>query len=435
MMMNRLTLIVGFFLMAVYCPISVSAEQVAARWSGLREVNEPTAPDAARVQAIRGATLIDGLGGVPVKDSTVVIRGSKIMAAGPGETTPIPAGAEIVDATGLTLLPGLIDSHFHIGKGPNTHWPPLLLAGGVTSMRDPGRPIEVWDFVKGADVAMPRCFLTGPHFDNAPPAYPLNAIILTDAKQTRAAVNRFVDDGASAIKIYYRLPLDMIRVACATADARGVPVTAHLELTRADLAIKAGLDGVEHITSFGTSLAEPDVVERFVGAVGAENDARKEGRPELWATLDLDHSPRVKPLLDLIVAKGVVVSPTLSVWESHGGDRRANEASVRGFENMMKFTLMCHQAGAPIVVGSHGKPPNAYCRELELLVESGLTPMEAILAGTKNNAAFFGIADRLGSVEAGKLADLILVEGDPLADISAMRNVRRVMLNGAWVDR
>jgi imidazolonepropionase-like amidohydrolase len=304
-------------------------------------------------------------------------------------------------------------------------------------MRDPGRPIPVWDFVKSAeknDVPMPRCFLTGPHFDNAPPAYPHNAIVLTDPEQTRQAVNRFVDQGASAIKIYYRFPLDLIQVACATAQQRGVPVTAHLELVRADQAIKAGLNGVEHITSFGSSLAEPEVASRFVAAVQADNAARRPGRPELWATLDLDHSPRVKPLIDLIIANGVVVSPTLFVMEVREGDRRATEESLRGFQNMMKFVGICHRAGAPIVVGSHGEPPNAYCRELELLVDCGLTPMEAILAGTKNGAEFLGAQDRLGAVAPGRLADLILVDGDPLVNISAMRQVRRVMLNGLWVN-
>ena len=410
-----------------------TVEKRVVGWTGLREVNEVASPEADRVLAIRGATLIDGLGGRPVADSTVVVHGAKIVAAGPRQSTAIPANAEIFDAEGLTLLPGLIDAHFHIGRGPNTARPPKLLAGGVTSMRDPGRPIPVWDFVKNADVPMPRCFLTGPHFDNAPHAYPKNAILLTDPKQTRDAVHRFVDEGASAIKIYYRLPLDLIQVTCATAQERGVPVTAHLELVRADRAIEAGLNAVEHITSFGTSLAEPAAVAQFEAAVQLENSARRAARPRLWATLDLENSLRVKPLLDLIVAKSVVVSPTLFVMETREGDDRATYESVRGFKNMLKFVGMCHRAGARIVVGSHGEPPNAYCRELELLVECGLTPMEAILAGTKNNAAFLGAHDRLGAVAPGKLADLILVDGDPLENISAMRQVRRVMLNGLWV--
>jgi imidazolonepropionase-like amidohydrolase len=111
---------------------------------------------------------------------------------------------------------------------------------------------------------------------------------------------------------------------------------------------------------------------------------------------------------------------------------------VRGFEKMLAFVGRARRAGANIVVGSHAMVPHAekgwaYQREMELLVESGLTPLETITAATLNNARFFRVADRLGSVEVGKQADLLLVEGNPLADIRAMRQVKRVMLNGVWV--
>ena len=112
---------------------------------------------------------------------------------------------------------------------------------------------------------------------------------------------------------------------------------------------------------------------------------------------------------------------------------------VHAFRQMEAFVRLVHAAGAKVVVGSHSDVPHAkrgwaYQRELELLVESGLTPMEAIVAGTMENARFFRIADRLGSVEPGKLADLVLVDGDPLKDISNMRRVKRVMLNGRWIE-
>jgi imidazolonepropionase-like amidohydrolase len=113
---------------------------------------------------------------------------------------------------------------------------------------------------------------------------------------------------------------------------------------------------------------------------------------------------------------------------------------VRAFQQMLKFVGMAKRAGARIVVGSHSSVPHAergwaYQRELELLVASGLTPMEALSAATLVNARFFRVADRLGSIEAGKLADLVLIDGDPLSDIAAMRRVKRVMLNGQWVER
>jgi len=217
-----------------------------------------------------------------------------------------------------------------------------------------------------------------------------------------------------------------------------VPVTAHLELVSADDAIRAGLDGVEHVTSFGTALAEPDEAERFRKAVTEDNEARRKARYELWSRLDLRASPRVRPLLDLIVKRKVFLSPTLAVFERRRGDRGVTEVEARGYENMLEFVRLCHGAGARIVVGSHSVVPKAehgwaYQRELELLAECGLTPMEAIAAATRNNAEFFRVSGRLGTIEPGKLADLVLLNGDPLKDIRAMRRVERVMLNGCWI--
>jgi imidazolonepropionase-like amidohydrolase len=150
-------------------------------------------------------------------------------------------------------------------------------------------------------------------------------------------------------------------------------------------------------------------------------------------------SPRARALFRLIVERGTFVSPTLAVFERQRGDKETTEMHVRAFKRMEEFVLRAKRAGAHVVVGSHSDVPHAargwaYQRELELLVEAGLTPMEAIVAGTWENAHFFHIEDRLGSVEAGKLADLLLVEGDPLANISNTRNVRRVMLGGRWVN-
>jgi len=402
--------------------------------SGLREVNKVAAPPATSVIAIVGATLIDGRGGPVVTDSVVLIRGDRIVETGKRETVKVPSGAEVFDAKGLTLVPGLIDSHFHIdGDDP---LPALYLSHGVTSLRDPGQWIEAYDAARKASAPVPRLFLCGPHLDSPPPAYPADSYIVRDADETRLAVNRFIDHGASAIKVYYRLPLALAKVAIETAHARGVPVMGHLEIVDARDAIAAGIDGIEHTTSFGTALLPLRDAEKYRQAVLADNNARREGRYQVWNAIDLT-TLQAKSLFRLIVDRGVVVSPTLAVFERQPGDKETTAVQVHAFKQMEAFVGLANKAGAKIVVGSHSDVPHAkrgwaYQRELELLVDSGLTPMQAIVAGTLENARYFHAADRLGSIESGKLADLVLVEGDPSKDISKMRRIKRVMLNGVW---
>ena len=415
----------------------LSAQTTQTNSSGqrsLREVNQVARPAATSTIAIVGATLIDGRGGPPILDSVVLVRGERIEAVGTRSSVKLPPEVELIDAKGLTLLPGLIDSHFHIdGDDP---LPALYLSHGITSLRDPGQWIEAYDAARKAPAPVPRLFLCGPHLDSPPPAYPADSYIVRDADETRLAVNRFVDDGASAIKVYFRLPLALMKVAIETAHSRSVPVMGHLEIVDARDAIKAGIDGIEHATSFGTALLPLRDAEKYRQAVLANNNARSEGRYQVWNSIDLN-TEQAKALFKLIVDRGVVVSPTLAVFERQPGDKDTTDVHVHAFKQMEAFVGLAKEAGAKIVVGSHSDVPHAtrgwaYQRELELLVDSGLTPMGAIVAGTIENARYFHIEDRLGSVEPGKIADLVLVEGDPLKDISNMRRVKRVMLNGKW---
>lgn len=414
-------------LMAVFLGVIAGAQQ-----RGLREVNDVPSPKGSSLIAITKATLIDGRGGPAIENATVLIRGERIAAV--GTKIPIPPGSEVFDAAGLSVLPGLIDAHFHIDDDATL--PALFLQHGITSVRDPGQWIEAYDEPRKSGAPIPRLFLAGPHLDQPPPAYPKDSILVRDAEETRLAVNSAIDQGASVIKVYFRLPLGLIRVAAETAHARGVPVTAHLEIVDAADAIRAGIDGIEHITSFGTSLMPRREAEKYRQAMLADNNARREGRYRVWNDLDLQ-SPRVASVLELVAKRGVFLSPTLAVFERRAGDRDTNETHVRGFKNMLAFTGLAKRAGARVVVGSHSSVPHAergwaYQREMELLVEAGFPPMQAIVAATLENARFFRIADRLGTLEPGKIADLLLVEGRPDQDITAMRKVKRVMLNGEW---
>ncbi len=405
--------------------------------AGLREMNSPAEPHEESLIAIIGSRLVDGLGGAPIENAVVIVKGSEIIAAGSEGSKEIPSTSTRIDARGMTLLPGLIDTHFH-SRDSVERPVEFELQKGITSFRDPGHPFKYYVIPLLSGETLPRIFLCGGHLDGSPPVWPDQAIRVTDARHARNAVSDHVKRGASAIKVYFRLPLEHLTAACEAADVEGVPVVAHLELVDADDAIRAGVSGIEHVTSFGTALAEPEDVERFKSEVSADSAARKPLRPWLWSQINLDQNPRLQPLLNLIVETGTFVSPTLAIYEARKGGGRTTPEQVDGFANMMQFISHCHAAGAKIVVGSHTRAPYAdegyaYLRELELLVQAGMSPMEALTAATRNGAEYLGIEDRLGTVEAGKTADLVLIKGDPTKDISDMRNVERVLLNGRWV--
>ena len=298
--------------------------------AGLKEVNPPASPDEHRTTALIGARLIDGHGGRPVDGAIVLVRGNRIAAV--GRSVRIPPGAKKMDVSSLSILPGLFDSHFH---SVNDLKKPVdyLLSRGVTTLRDPGHPFRFYQAVMQTDLAMPRVFLCGAHLDTHPAVWPQQAVLVKDAGHARRTVIDHVGQGASAINIYFRLPLKYHETVCRMAAELGVLVTAHLELVDATDAIKAGVRGVEHVTSFGTSLAAPEDAESFRRRVRGDPNARKKLCHDLWSRIDMD-SPRVKRVVDLIVEKGVFVSPTLGIFEKRigsPGNTERDERDVRAF--------------------------------------------------------------------------------------------------------
>lgn len=396
---------------------------------------------------IEAPRLFDGTRLAVSDGARVVVRGGTIAAAGPASAVPVPAGAAVTRLPDCTLLPGLIDLHFHIEEDPALAL--RQLAHGITAYRDPGEWTEMHESLRARIAAEglpgPRLFLTGPHIDGERPAYPADSVVARDPEEARRQVHRAVDAGATAIKIYFRLSLASALAVIAACRERGVPSTAHLEILDARLLIEAGLTGIEHVTSFGTSIASPMKGEAYRQAVLADNAARRDGRYALFAEADLD-GPEARRLYAVVAKHRPFVDATLAVFEARATDTPAKSSKITaetraaGFAKMQGLVRRLHDNGARLVMGGHTEVPfagrgEAPWRELELLVASGLTPADALVAATTNAAAFLGSGgSKLGALREGAAADLVAVQGRPDQDVSAVRQVKLVMAGGRLVD-
>jgi imidazolonepropionase-like amidohydrolase len=246
------------------------------------------------------------------------------------------------------------------------------------------------------------------------------------------------------LKIYFRLPFASAKAVIDVCQARNIPCTAHLEILDAGELIEAGLHGVEHITSFGVSVGSRVDAEAYRQAVLGDNEARRDGRYRMFARLDLE-SPTARALYRILRERHPWVDPTLAVFERRsdrpptGSSAEMAAIGAAGFATMKQLTRRVGQEGARLVMGGHSTVPfaargEAPWRELELLVESGLTPLEAITAATSTAASFLYRSDQIGTLRTGLQADLIVLRSDPSQDISAIRGVDRVMVAGQWID-
>jgi imidazolonepropionase-like amidohydrolase len=390
--------------------------------------------------------IVDGTGAAPIENGRVVLQGDRIAAVGAAAAVAAPADAERIDLPGKTVIPGLIDLHFHIEKDPRLAL--RQLAHGITTFRDPGqwneRFVELRRMISTDGLPGPRIFTTGPHIDGENPAYPADAVVARDAEEARRHAETNVAQGASALKIYFRLPMGSARAVIAVCNAHGIPCTAHLELLDAGELIAAGLHGVEHVTSFGVSLLPRVQAEMYRQALLRNNDARSDGRYRTFNAIDLD-GREAKALYAIVKQRRPWVDATLAVFERRadkpqdGATAEVAAMQAAGFRKMQQLTRRLAREGARIVVGGHTDVPfagrgEAPWRELELLVDSGFTPLEAIAAATSTAAGFLFRDKELGTLRAGMQADLLVIGGNPGIDVSAIRKVERVMVAGRWVD-
>ena len=400
----------------------------------------PTAPIA-----LVGGTLIDVTGKPATPNAAVIIQGDRITAAGPRATVKIPANARLIDVAGKFLLPGLWDMHSHFYQA---EFGPTYLAAGITTARDVGNDIEfgtsLRDAAKDKRGLGPRMLLAG-YIDGKSESHGFDVEVETPA-EARAAVQRYHAAGYEQIKIRDHVKLETLKVICAEAHRLGMTVTGHVpEGMNALQAVEAGMDQINHmnyaLTGFfpnrdrnnppvTMNLNAPNVVNalRFFKEHGTVIDPTD-------AVLELMLRPMNVPI-ESFEPGATKVAPELSVQINKKGEAAEQAEGLRMVVDvLLKATVALQRAGVPIVAGTDvGVPGHTLHRELELYVKAGMTPLEAIQAATITPARVMKLEQEVGTLDVGKRADLIILDANPLENISNIRKVKFVMAQGRLFD-
>lgn len=414
--------------------------------------------------ALTNVTIIDTTGRQPGRRATVVIRGERISEIGPPDA-PVPEGAEVVDGADKFLLPGLWDMHMHLSY-MTEHSLPLLIANGVTGVRDMGGDLEQidrWreDINAGARIG-PRIVRAGPVLDGPRPEEAKFRLIVKNPAEARDTVAMLKKRGVDLIKVYHFLSRDSYFAIADEAKKQGIPFAGHIPNGVAPReAAEAGQRSLEHVTVLLQALI---ALEKKEGRTSKELTA---------AAFDALEGETGAALSAAMVKNGAWHTPTLVLAQSFllraelaakPDDRRkymAPEvkelwdknnpvpASVspeemaerkQGLQRMVGIVGRMHRAGVPMLAGTD--PPTrdvfpgfSLHDELGLLVQAGLTPLQALQAGTLNAAKCLGLADSHGTVEKGKVADLLLLDADPVSDIANTQKIAAVIWGGKILPR
>jgi imidazolonepropionase-like amidohydrolase len=393
-------------------------------------------------------------------DQTIIVEEGVIRTLGDAATTPVPAGAQVIEGAGRTLVPGLWDSHQHVADDSAG---PFLLSLGVTSARDPGNDDELTlaraQRRAAGELLMPHVYPSS-LIDGKGPYTAQVANVATSLDETIALVRRAKAEGFVGVKFYGSLDPAWVAPAAAEAHRLGLHVHGHVPAgMRPSEAIRAGYDEVTHIYFVMMEAMPDDAVKRSNGSgriVDVGRNARK---------VDLDADP-MKTLVALMRERHTTVDSTLDVIEAFYVPERGelmpalgpyvgtlpavSERAMRrgGFEvpadltradyrasaaKLVALVGALHKAGVRVVAGTDTAGLELV-RELELYVQAGFTPAEALAAATIEAARNVGVDGRTGSIAVGKAADLVLVEGDPSTRIGDLRNTRLVMMDGKLLD-
>ena len=427
--------------------------------------------------ALTHVRVIDGTGAPAKDDQTIVISEGKIQSVEPSATAKIPPNAQTMDLNGYTVMPGLVGMHDHMffpmgGSPPmysnmGSSFPRLYLANGVTTIRTTGSvapytDIEIKKLIDAGRMIGPKMHITGPYLEGKGSFTPVMHT-LADANDARKLVNYWADQGATSFKAYMNITRDQLRAAVEEAHKRGLKVTGHLCSIGYKEAAEIGIDDLEH-----GLFADSEFV------ANKQPDQCPPGVNASLRQLDLN-SAAVQETIKVLVAKNVAITSTLPVFEagsaplSQSGigaasallnprvlnvmstdarvrylQARARVSSQGDFvallKKAMEFERAFVQAGGLLIAGldptGNGGIVAGFgdLREVELLVEAGFTPVEAIKIATLNGAKFLGEDVRIGSIAPGKQADLMVVKGNPATTISDIEKVEIVFKDGVGYD-
>jgi imidazolonepropionase-like amidohydrolase len=439
--------------------------------------------------AITHVTLIDATGAAPQPDSTVIVSEGRISAAGSANSIVIPRSAKVVDASGKFLIPGLADMHIHLTgagepSGSRDFILPLLIANGITTVRDMGGKVEYLkelraEIESGQRIG-PQIFFTGPYLDGNPPSFQPSIVVQTAAEAT-AAVDELHSEGVDFIKVQSRLQPEAYYAIARDSKKQGIRFLGHVpDAITAAAASDAGQASIEHLTGvlLGCSRREEELRQRRLALLPLKDtEASVLARDRLWTKDLLDSYSQQKaessfqkfranhtwqvPTLPLLIHLAYLVpesdrkgDPRLKyiprevreAWDKSREELLDSRTEVdfalrrRLVKQSLAVVKAMNNAGVSFMAGTDATAPNVFPgfslhEDLFYLVEAGLTPMQALQAATTKTAEFLGRSAEQGTIEVGKRADLVLLDANPLEDIQNTESIRAVIVNGKLLDR
>lgn len=397
--------------------------------------------DAKGLVILEGASLIDGTGSPPRNDSVVVIKDKRILTVtDKGSYTTYPKDSEIVNLTGRFLIPGLFDMHAHVAGVLDSSYNQTisentlkaLLDNGITTIRNPGGPtkesVALRDAVAAGQIKGPQIFTAGRLINGLQfPTRFVETIANTEA-EVREEVKRQADAGVDYVKLYVGLYPNLVKTAINEAHNQGIKVIGHLYLTSWTDAANLGIDALTHGVPVSPFLLSKDKREIFI------ENGRGPFDHFLWLNLVDLNSTKINEMINALVKNKVPVDPTLSIYEAMLKDDPQNQHL---WSKVLQLTKMLYDHGVTIMSGTDipnlGLIPGiSLHHELELLVKAGINPLNVIKIATSNGAEALGILDDVGTIEAGKQADMIILNANPIRNIRNIGAIEGVIEDGQF---